>query len=254
MVGWIKLHRKTINSAIFDNPHLLKMWIWCLLKATHDEYEQMVGLEKITLKQGQFITGRNKGSAELSVNQSTWYKHIKTLEKMQMVELKSNNKKTVVTIVNWALYQGNENNCNNKITTKEQQNNNKITTKEQQNNTNKNIKNIKNIKNGENNRKEVCVAEKNDVPDKEDLIPEDIKKEVLEFIKFRKEIKSAITEHGIKLLLGKLEKLAPNNIEEQKEIINQSIVNGWKGIFEVKKSYNKNNLPQMSEQERIMNL
>ena len=82
-----------------------------------------------------------------------------------MVELKSNNKKTVVTIVNWALYQGNENNCNNKITTKEQQNNNKVTTKEQQNNTNKNIKNIKNIKNGENNRKDVPENKKN-VPNK----------------------------------------------------------------------------------------
>ncbi len=140
MGGWIKLHRKIISSSVFDNPHLLKMWIWCLSKATHKEYKQVIGLEEITLTEGQFITGRHKGSLELSVNQSTWYKHLKSLEKLNMISIKSNNKMTTVSIVNWRLYQDEEKE-------KEQQSNNEITTKEQQSNTNKNDKNIKNDKN-----------------------------------------------------------------------------------------------------------
>lgn len=138
MKGWIKLHRRTLNSSIFDNPHLLKMWMWCLLKTSHKGYKQLVGLDEVELKEGQFITGRNKGSLELNVNPSTWYKHLKALERMEMIELESNNKMTVVNIVNWGLYQGSE-------TEEEQQSNNKRTTKEQQSNTNKNVKNEKNI-------------------------------------------------------------------------------------------------------------
>lgn len=123
LIGYIALHRKTLDSSIFDNPHLFKMWAWCLLKATHTEHKQMVGLEEITLNKGQFVTGRFVGAKELKVNESTWYKHLKQLEKMQMISINSNNKYTVVTVVNWCLYQVDESKSNNKRTTKEQQKN-----------------------------------------------------------------------------------------------------------------------------------
>lgn len=140
MAGWIKLHRKILDSTIFDNADLLKVWIWCLLKATHDDYTQLVGLQVVELSKGQFITGRFKGAEELKLNPSTFYKYLKVLEKLNMIDLNSNNKMTIVTIVNWGKYQLDENEtC--------QQNNNNVTTKEQQSNTNKNIKNNKNINN-----------------------------------------------------------------------------------------------------------
>ncbi len=138
MIGWIKLHRKLLDNPIFDNPNLLRVWMWCLLKASHDNYKQMVGLQVIDLEPGQFVTGRFKGSDELKINPSTFYKYLKTLERLQMIRLSSNNKMTIVSIENWERYQ-------TKDSQEYQQNNNKITTKEQQNNTNKNGKNIKNI-------------------------------------------------------------------------------------------------------------
>ena len=122
MNGWIKLHRKLIDNPIFDNADLLRVWIWCLLKASHKGYKQLVGLTEVELKEGQFVTGRFSGSKELKVNPSTFYKHLKLLEKLQMIELNSNNKMTVVTIVKWAIYQLEE-------TEMYQQNNNKRTTK-----------------------------------------------------------------------------------------------------------------------------
>lgn len=121
--GYIALHRKLLNNPIFDNPALLKMWVWCLLKATHTPYKQIIGLEVVDLNKGQFITGRFAGSKELNVNESTWYKHIKLLEQLEMIALNSNNKYTLVTVVNWELYQVDKEKSNNKITTKEQQNN-----------------------------------------------------------------------------------------------------------------------------------
>ena len=142
--GWIKIHRKILNHQIFDNPNLLKMWLWCLLKASHTGYKQMIGLEEIEVKEGQFITGRNKGATELGVNPSTWYKHLKVLEQLGMIEIECNNKMTAVTIVNWRLYQGEQQE-------EYQQKNNEITTKEQQNNTNKKVKNVKKVKKVNNN-------------------------------------------------------------------------------------------------------
>lgn len=65
------------------------------------------------------------------MTESTIYKYIKLLEKLQMISIKSNNKFSIVSIEKWEDYQ-----------IEELKNNNKITTKEQQSNTNKNVKNI----------------------------------------------------------------------------------------------------------------
>lgn len=129
--SYIKLFRKLLNSPIFENEKALKIWIWCLLKATHKEREQLVGQRIVSLKKGEFIFGRKQASEELKMTESTIYKYIKLLEKLQMISIKSNNKFSIVSIEKWEDYQ-----------IEELKNNNKITTKEQQSNTNKNVKNI----------------------------------------------------------------------------------------------------------------
>lgn len=53
------------------------------------------------------------------------------------------------------------------------------------------------------------------------------------FVEFRKQMKKPLTDRGIKLLLGKLDKLASND-EEKIAILEQSILMGWQGIFELK--------------------
>ena len=103
------------------------------MKASHKEYTQLVGLQKVELKPGQFVTGRVAGAKELNLNPNTFWKHLKVLETVCDVTLNCNNKFTVVTIDKWSLYQVDE-----------KKSNSKITTKEQQNNTNKNGKNINN--------------------------------------------------------------------------------------------------------------
>lgn len=147
MAGWIKLHRKLKNSLVFDNPDLLKVWIWCLLKATHDDYIQMIGLQEVELEKGQFIFGRKVAANELKMSESKTYRLIKKLETMQNLNIKANNKYSIITIENWELYQFDENKNEQQF---EQQMNNKRTTNEQQMNTNKNIKNNKNNKNNNN--------------------------------------------------------------------------------------------------------
>ena len=54
------------------------------------------------------------------------------------------------------------------------------------------------------------------------------------FIEFRKKIKKPMTDRAIELLIKELNKLSDNE-EEQIAIINQSILNGWQGVFALKK-------------------
>ena len=116
--SWIKLYRKLLQSPIFENEKALKIWIWCLCKATHKGITQLVGQQIIELNTGQFIFGREKASEELKMTESTVYKYIKLLEKLQMISIKSNNKFSIVSIDNWEEYQGEEQQKNNKRTTK----------------------------------------------------------------------------------------------------------------------------------------
>jgi predicted phage replisome organizer len=56
---------------------------------------------------------------------------------------------------------------------------------------------------------------------------------LLSFVEFRKGIKKPMTDHAVDLLIKKLNGMT-SYIPEQIEIINQSIVNGWQGVFPLK--------------------
>ena len=56
---------------------------------------------------------------------------------------------------------------------------------------------------------------------------------ILSFIEFRKSIKKPMTDHAVDLMIKKLNDMTVL-IPEQIEIINQSIMNGWQGIFPLK--------------------
>jgi hypothetical protein len=151
MEGWIKLSRCLMDKPIFQNEKLLKVWVWCLLKATHKGYEQLVGLQKVWLEPGQFIFGRKKAAEELSITESTVWRLMQFLadKNNPSLEVVTYNKYSVITIVNWAGYQVEKTDrcepSNNKGSTtfQEQQMNNRWTANEQQMDTNKNDKNVK---------------------------------------------------------------------------------------------------------------
>lgn len=63
---------------------------------------------------------------------------------------------------------------------------------------------------------------------------------IYEFIKMRKAIKAPMTSNALNLMLKKLDKLAPNDThcDIRINILEQSIMNSWKGIFELKEGAN----------------
>lgn len=64
----------------------------------------------------------------------------------------------------------------------------------------------------------------------------EIQQSLIDFVNFRKEIKKPLTFEGLKRLISKLNKLAPDDFKTQKEILDQSILNGWRGIFPLKQN------------------
>ena len=207
MEGWIKLYRKLIENPIFLKPELLQLFIYCLLKANHETQRIIFNGQEIEIKPGQFITGRNAMAKDLKQNPITTYKRLKILENLQILNIKSNNKFSVATVLNWELYQSEEIKRNTKR-------NNKGTTREQQGNTNKNDKNDKNDK-------------------KYKIIRSPIEIAIDDFKEFRKKIKKPMTDRAVELLVDKLNKLASDD-ETKIAILNQSIVNGWQGVFPLK--------------------
>jgi hypothetical protein len=103
--GWIRLHRKTIDCGFFTNPSLSHFWIWCLLKATYEEYDQTVGFQNVHLLPGQFVYGRKTASAETGLSERTIRTCVETLLKLENLTIKSTNKFSVLTISKWDTYQ-----------------------------------------------------------------------------------------------------------------------------------------------------
>lgn len=129
--GWVKIHRKIMDSSVWGDPNTLKVWMWCLLRAGHKESKIMFAGEEITVPIGAFISGRASGSTECNMPQSTFRNAVQRLVKLGMISLKSDNKKSLYLVVKYMDYQ---------ILTCEtgQQEDSKRTTTGQQEDTNKN--------------------------------------------------------------------------------------------------------------------
>lgn len=152
MEGWIKLHRKSLESSVFQNANLWQVWSYCLMRANHKEAKILFNKKEETIKAGSFITGRESGSNDCNMNPNTFYWQLKTLENLNCIKIESRNKFSVVSIVNWKEYQITNNDdsdynpINKGLNEGELEfSNNRLTTRQQQTNTDKNNKNEKNI-------------------------------------------------------------------------------------------------------------
>jgi len=186
------------------------------MKASHKKRTARIGFQEIELEPGQFIYGRKKASAELLISERSARTCLKSLIKTQNVTIKTTNKFSIITIVNWATYQTEESKTTNKTT-------NNRPTSDQQVTTDKNVKNVKNER-----IKEPIINKY--------ILPDWIDKELWsEYKKMRLKIKKPMTDYAEKLAAKELEKLMAAG-DGQDKIVKQSIQNSWQGLFPVKKN------------------
>lgn len=209
--GWIKLHRKIHNSAMYQ--HLTSkqrdVMVQCLLLANHKPNQWYFNGEIYTCEPGEFVTSLESIASKCAkdVKVQSVRTALLVLEKWQFLTNKSTKSGRLIKVLQWPLYQDCDNQTNNesnKQLTKSQQRANKGLT------TNKNDKNDKNDKN----------------------IPEKVTPELLasfeEFRSYRKEKKVPITPISEKKI-WKL--LAQYDDQLSIYLIEKAIMHGWKSPF-----------------------
>lgn len=134
MGGWVKIHRKLLDNPVAckDADHLY-VWMYLLLKATHEGISAMFKGEKIVLEPGQLITGRKKIALQTGVEESKVKRILELFKSDQQIERVSTNQNSLITIVNWSKYQLYESQSDQQMT-------NERPTDDQPVTTNKNVK------------------------------------------------------------------------------------------------------------------
>ncbi len=104
--GYVKLWRKSLDAGWIKNPKLWSFWSYCLLKATHKEYNAVIGLQTVHLMPGQFIFGLKKANEDTGLSHRSIRTIIDFLRKAGNLTIKTTNKYSIISIVNWPIYQG----------------------------------------------------------------------------------------------------------------------------------------------------
>ena len=107
--GYVKLWRKIEESAVFQNEGLLKVFVWCLLRANHKETWVPVrtgrGFTQVKLTAGSFIFGRMTAAKELKMPEGTAWKRMLKLEKLEILDIQRDTHYSIIHIINWIIYQ-----------------------------------------------------------------------------------------------------------------------------------------------------
>lgn len=127
MEGWIKLHRRFLTWEWFDNPEMIKLFIYLLLSANHKD-STWQGIE---IKRGQLLTGLNSLNKGTKISNQTIRTCLKRLEKTQEINMETNNKYRIITICNYESYQE-ESEATNKQTNKQPTSNQQATNNKQE--------------------------------------------------------------------------------------------------------------------------
>ena len=152
MEGYIKLHRKILENAIFRKPKVSHLFNYCLLRANWSDKTICWNGQPLVVERGSFITGRRQIALETGLSEQNVRYALRTLHQFSMVKRssdKSTSKFSYLTVCNYNDYQhledeGNQQ-SNQQVTSNQPGSNQEVTTdKNKKNNntkeTNKNTK------------------------------------------------------------------------------------------------------------------
>lgn len=111
MPGWIKIHRQIQNCLIWDDKpfNMASAWIDLLLLANHEDKETIFDKKPILVKRGQRITSVRELSSRWGWGKDKTLRFLRLLESEKMIVKDSDSRRTLLTIVNYGIYQDCEN-------------------------------------------------------------------------------------------------------------------------------------------------
>ena len=140
--GYVKIYRKITSHEMWLKEKFTRgqAWMDLLLMVNHKEKETWINGKPMMVNAGQKVTSILSLSERWKWSRCKTTSFLNSLQMQKMLTYKTTSKYTVITIVNWELYQSDK-------ALKKQQNDNRTTTERQQKSTNNNVKNVKNDKN-----------------------------------------------------------------------------------------------------------
>ena len=222
--GWVSIHRSVLDNFVwFDKPfNMGAAWIDLILMANHEDNKFPVNGNLIVVKRGQTYTSCRSLAERWGWSLGKVKRFIDLLEREKMVNTERTKNGTLLTLVKYDNFQDTWN--TNGTQTERRRNTNGTQTERNNNDNNEN---------NENNDNKITPLP----PSKEErevrYFPdyELLEKTFADFRAMRKKIKSPMTDRAIELMVNKINKYHPDIAIKMME---QSIVNGWKDIYELK--------------------
>jgi len=107
--GWVKLYRKIRLNLLYTEERMFskfEAWIDLLLSASHKDTKVSQGSDVVECPKGSFVTSIRKLSDRWGWSKTKVVTFCERLEKEQMITFVPEERRTIISIVNWGVYQG----------------------------------------------------------------------------------------------------------------------------------------------------
>lgn len=213
--AFIKLYKKMLEWEWYDDINTCRLFIHILLRANW----KSGSWHGIPYEAGELITSVSTLSEETGLSLHQVRTALDHLMMTGEVASRCQGKARIITVNNWDAYQvgGKVNDkISGKVTSRSRQGGGKVVA------TDKEYKEIKE-------KEEVEELKNKYYPNDETL-----DKSFSDYVAMRKQIKRPMTEKAIDLAIKKLNELSGGDNDIAIRIIEQSILNGWQGLFPLK--------------------
>ena len=105
-VWYIKLYRQILdNPTVMKNWDYLAIWVYLLLKATHNWVNIIFNNQRYKLNPWEFSTGRKIISNDLSIDENKVERVLKKFESEWQIEQVTDHKCRIIKIIKWDEFQ-----------------------------------------------------------------------------------------------------------------------------------------------------
>ena len=215
--GYVKLYRSFLEWEWYQDVPTKTVFLHLILSANYEEKQW----KRMTIHRGEIATSYAQIAEKTGLTYQQARNAVSKLKPTGCITQQTTPPYSLIRIENFEKYQsiGTDKDADNQQGSASKSNSQATTTKE--------IKNKEYIKEVE------IIKEKN--KKKESFsVPPEIAEAFSDFREMREKIKAPLTERAVHLIVLKLEKLAPGDFEKQRKILEQSTMQSWRGVFELK--------------------
>ena len=106
--GYVKLWRKTLDCGLLQHPTAWQVFGYLLLQANSRPRRRIIAGVMTEALPGEVVTGRERLAEELGLSVQQIRTALNLLKKLEIVTIRSTNKYSVISLVNWDRYQQQE--------------------------------------------------------------------------------------------------------------------------------------------------